>query len=119
VEEGKRIVETEGEVGKGCSYNKSNDLLRAWRPYPEGVALNGAKRHDLVDPSFLAADNLLFCRALSLGVTFLNAAGAHPDVCYAICGSQFARHLDFVIPLLASADSSLVSRYETSFASQV
>lgn len=52
---------------------------QAHRLCPNGVAPNGAKRYDLVDSSFPAVDSPLFCRALSVGVTLLDAASVTPS----------------------------------------
>jgi hypothetical protein len=62
-----------------------------------GFALNGAKRHGLVNPSFSAADTPLFCRAFSVGVTFLDAthAGtAEPSEAIAASWSELLRFHD-------------------------
>ncbi len=51
---------------------------------PKRVAVNGAKRHTLVDPSFSAADIPLFCKALSVGLTFLCAAWRYSKLVVAV-----------------------------------
>ena len=58
---------------------------------PERVALNGAKRYALMNPPFSAADAPLFRRALSVGVTFLDADAAvvHPEVIQSVLSSLF------------------------------
>ena len=64
---------------------------------PKEVALNGAKRHDPLDPSFSVADTHLFCRALSVGVTFLCAACVNPRIIQTGLTCYLAGHRDLSI----------------------
>lgn len=62
VEVKKTIVEMECENGTAVliARSKAHDLPKAWRLRSKGVVLKGTKRHDLVSPSFSAADKPTF-----------------------------------------------------------
>ncbi len=57
---------------------------------PNMAISNGARRHSLVNPSFLAAEAPFFRRALSVGVTFLRAKSVDPDTLPALASCRLA-----------------------------
>ena len=68
--------------------------------------LNVGRGMNLVNPSFSAADTPLFCRALSVGVTFLCATSIYPGILNAILSSSFSVEANFVIARLVLACAS-------------
>ena len=88
VEVRKTIVETVCEDGRAVLTVRSKAAT-----VPKGTTLNGAKRYTLVNPSFSAAAAPLFRRALSVGVTFLDATGVYPDIGVPSVNSELAKTL--------------------------